>query len=563
MARRRRGRGDRGDRRHGRRHREPALPGGGAPVPPGRRPRQRDLRPPGPRALHRHRARAEDQAHAAQRARAARHRHPARHPALPHRPLPLPRHQVQARPLLRRARGGGHHGQGRGLDLRGAARPLRRGPGRDRAEVARPRQHAAATWRAWETLVAPDQEPEGRGGHRRSSASTSPSRTRTRASTRRSPTAASATTCRWCGAGWRRRSWRPATPTRKLGGRRRHPGPGRLRHARHRRHGGGGRVRAPHGHARTSASATASSGRSPSTPATCAASPARTPPRSTPNAEHKVIYKLQDLLGVEDLGGTMRLGSYPCELTPGLARGADLRRDRDPRAPPPPLRVQQGSTRAASPRPASSITRQDARTASSWRSPRSPTIPGSSRCSSIPSSSRKPLAPHPLFADFVRASLENRQARASAAARRRVHGGRALVMPAAIRLGRRRLRRRRPALPDRRARASSRTRAIPGQVAARLKEITGELGIPLIFKASYDKANRSQPRLVPRPRHGARPRDPGRRAASATACPSSPTCTRSRRWRRRPQVADVLQIPAFLCRQTDLVLEAARTRQAS
>jgi CTP synthase len=32
------------------------------------------------------------------------------------------------------------------------------------------------------------------------------------------------------------------------------------------------------------------------------------------NAEHRVIYKLQDLLGVEAMGGTMRLGSYPCEL---------------------------------------------------------------------------------------------------------------------------------------------------------------------------------------------------------------------------------------------------------
>jgi CTP synthase len=32
---------------------------------------------------------------------------------------------------------------------------------------------------------------------------------------------------------------------------------------------------------------------------------------------HKVIYKLRDLLGVDDLGGTMRLGSYPCELIEG------------------------------------------------------------------------------------------------------------------------------------------------------------------------------------------------------------------------------------------------------
>jgi len=34
----------------------------------------------------------------------------------------------------------------------------------------------------------------------------------------------------------------------------------------------------------------------------------------TDNAEHKVIYKLRDLLGVDDLGGTMRLGSYACRL---------------------------------------------------------------------------------------------------------------------------------------------------------------------------------------------------------------------------------------------------------
>jgi CTP synthase len=36
-----------------------------------------------------------------------------------------------------------------------------------------------------------------------------------------------------------------------------------------------------------------------------------------PDTPSKVIYKLRDLLGVDDLGGTMRLGSYACELTPG------------------------------------------------------------------------------------------------------------------------------------------------------------------------------------------------------------------------------------------------------
>jgi len=40
-----------------------------------------------------------------------------------------------------------------------------------------------------------------------------------------------------------------------------------------------------------------------------------------PETEHAVIYKLRDLLGVEELGGTMRLGAYPCKLQEGtLAR---------------------------------------------------------------------------------------------------------------------------------------------------------------------------------------------------------------------------------------------------
>jgi CTP synthase len=52
----------------------------------------------------------------------------------------------------------------------------------------------------------------------------------------------------------------------------------------------------------------------------------------SPDTPTKVIYKLRDLLGVDDLGGTMRLGSYACELVPGsLAHrvyGADLIHER-------------------------------------------------------------------------------------------------------------------------------------------------------------------------------------------------------------------------------------------
>jgi 2-dehydro-3-deoxyphosphooctonate aldolase (KDO 8-P synthase) len=98
----------------------------------------------------------------------------------------------------------------------------------------------------------------------------------------------------------------------------------------------------------------------------------------------------------------------------------------------------------------------------------------------------------------------------------------------------------------------------PGQVAARLKEITEPLGIPLIFKASYDKANRSSlgsyrgPGLERgleilagvRERHGV---------------PILTDVHEVAQVEKAAAVADVLQIPAFLCRQTDLVLEAARS----
>ena len=98
----------------------------------------------------------------------------------------------------------------------------------------------------------------------------------------------------------------------------------------------------------------------------------------------------------------------------------------------------------------------------------------------------------------------------------------------------------------------------PGQVAARLRDITGELGVPLIFKASYDKANRSSLRSY---------RGPGMERgleilAGVRARYGVPILTdvhELAQVERVAEVADVLQIPAFLCRQTDLVLGASRT----
>ncbi len=52
----------------------------------------------------------------------------------------------------------------------------------------------------------------------------------------------------------------------------------------------------------------------------------------SPDTPNKVIFKLRDLLGVDDLGGTMRLGSYACRLTPGSRShelyGADVIHER-------------------------------------------------------------------------------------------------------------------------------------------------------------------------------------------------------------------------------------------
>jgi 2-dehydro-3-deoxyphosphooctonate aldolase (KDO 8-P synthase) len=98
----------------------------------------------------------------------------------------------------------------------------------------------------------------------------------------------------------------------------------------------------------------------------------------------------------------------------------------------------------------------------------------------------------------------------------------------------------------------------PGKVAARLKEIAGELGIPFVFKASFDKANRSS---------GTSYRGLGMERgleilAGVKAKHAVPILTDVHELTQVEavaQVADVLQIPAFLCRQTDLVLEAART----
>ena len=95
-------------------------------------------------------------------------------------------------------------------------------------------------------------------------------------------------------------------------------------------------------------------------------------------------------------------------------------------------------------------------------------------------------------------------------------------------------------------------------IAAQLKAITEELGIPFTFKASFDKANRTSIQGF---------RGPGieeglRILQKVKDTYGLPICTDIHEaWQAEPaaKVCDILQIPAFLCRQTDLLVAAAKT----
>ena len=96
------------------------------------------------------------------------------------------------------------------------------------------------------------------------------------------------------------------------------------------------------------------------------------------------------------------------------------------------------------------------------------------------------------------------------------------------------------------------------EIARALKEIARELSLPLIFKASYDKANRTSVDSY---------RGPGLRAGleilaqvkAEVGLPVISDVHQVAEVEAAAQVLDVLQIPAFLCRQTDLVAAAAKT----
>jgi 2-dehydro-3-deoxyphosphooctonate aldolase (KDO 8-P synthase) len=96
------------------------------------------------------------------------------------------------------------------------------------------------------------------------------------------------------------------------------------------------------------------------------------------------------------------------------------------------------------------------------------------------------------------------------------------------------------------------------RIALDLKRMCAELEIPLVFKASYDKANRSSInsfRGVGIQRGAAL----FRRIREEAGLPVISDVHSIEEIGAAAPVLDVIQIPAFLCRQTDLVLAAART----
>lgn len=92
------------------------------------------------------------------------------------------------------------------------------------------------------------------------------------------------------------------------------------------------------------------------------------------------------------------------------------------------------------------------------------------------------------------------------------------------------------------------------RVAEGLAEVCGDLGLPLVFKASFDKANRSSRESFRGPGL-----DEGLRILEEVPLPVTTDVHHPEQAASVAEVADLLQVPAFLCRQTDLLLACAAT----
>src|SRR5246127_1719387 len=98
-------------------------------------------------------------------------------------------------------------------------------------------------------------------------------------------------------------------------------------------------------------------------------------------------------------------------------------------------------------------------------------------------------------------------------------------------------------------------------MAEAIQRITSDLGIPYIFKASYDKANRTSVKSFRGPGLVEGTRILGL-LAKDTGLPVLTDVHEPAHCEVVAEAVDVLQIPAFLCRQTDLLVSAGKTGRA-
>jgi CTP synthase len=125
-----------------------------------------------------------------------------------------------------------------------------------------------------------------------------------------------------------------------------------------------------------------------------------------PDTPDAVIFKLRDLLGVDNMGGTMRLGAYPCELRPGSLAETIYGRDV----------IFERHRHRYEFNPAYEDRLAENGLVFSGRSPDGKFVeiieladhPWFLGCQFHPELRSKPLEPHPLFASFIRAAYEHR-----------------------------------------------------------------------------------------------------------------------------------------------------------
>jgi CTP synthase len=133
-----------------------------------------------------------------------------------------------------------------------------------------------------------------------------------------------------------------------------------------------------------------------------------------PQTPHRVIYKLRELLGVDEMGGTMRLGAWPCRLEPGsFAHRAYGQTEISERH-----RHRYEFNREYEKTLVAAGLRITGRTPDEnyveiVEAPNHPWFLG---CQFHPEFKSKPLEPHPLFAAFVGAALEHKKIRSRTAA---------------------------------------------------------------------------------------------------------------------------------------------------